>query len=366
MNFYAVIRFLKENFSKIKRLYLFFLATFFICINKTLFAQIDIINFSDFIKYSPIEIKSIEQTPQNPSSEDEVKVKLKIKKKFWEEEDLYLDTATLSYTTNDWKTSEEIEFEEVDENILEVFIPKQEEHIEVKYVVKILDLDGNVTLEIPNYEPKEFNEESKPSLDKSTELFTYLIFNDSNKKDSVIEKYARLSSKYFTISIANEVDPHVDITSLFFSYDENHYYFKFNFLADIESGTVSPTKVNIYAFALSNGRIKKTDETALSTLWGWIYAPHISLFNYPSCALIHLKGKTPVIETQGFSFNIEKNEMFVSLDRKFIGENLEEELMFVAFSMQITSLQPPFNGIIQDISPTALIYLREHSYEVKK
>jgi len=313
-------------------------------------------------KYVPPFIEEVRYSPENPTPDDEIEIRARIMKfkGTREEESVPVSEAILYYSTDTWKTEEEVDMEESDqENIWTATIPALEQQGEIAYRIKALDEENNVSMELPLpvNEEKTEGDETKEN-DKS--LYTSYTLTEVTKDEDDPDR---------------EIPPLLDILSLQFGYSERYYYFRITYEATPDQGTITPINANAYVLALLNTRPVPSLEI-VRYAWAWFYAPLAEfapplpeIGKIPGVSLFHVKPENlrkPIFETQGFDYKIDGNILNLRIDRNFLSETPSDTLLFVTANGSLFGSD--FSNVkfrMGDFSPTVLVYMRDHRISVE-
>jgi hypothetical protein len=349
----------------------------------------DMNQFSQFLQYLPPIIKTVTQEPDTPKQGDAVKVTAKVDRIHFGVDDIESVDSVKLYYTYDGEKWETADMEQGDDKVSWTCeIPAPADCTEVDYHITAVDSAGNIAMELPQWvampgwtPPKEGETPANSPLDFLTKIYDH----KNSEKSGIPEEY-----------VMTEIPPYMDIQTVWFGYDDNNLYFRIQFGAKPQPGTLSPVDANLYILMIINSSLDyifnetvmagfktglknfNVNDPALKEmvkyLWAWYYSPLLdiipplpSIGKIPGVGLLHLNPaqiKIPVFEIKGFKYKVDGSIMDVTLDRKFIGPSEQNVFTFFAGDLNaagtdMTSIKPK----IGDLSYTTTIIMGDHAYD---
>lgn len=318
--------------------------------------------YSNILQYTPPSIISVSISSNLPQEEMPVEVSAVIFNNPKETDD-FTTSAILHYSLDKGKSWQEVEMEQDDddENLWRATIPGQPRGAYVLYYLSALDTSNNIASETPGGEVPWPLTEGKGLVK---------VVDDPDDKGKVV---------------ADDLD----IREAYIGYDGENIYIKWEVEGAFTAGTLTPTYAHIYALVMLNldkevERIieklreggsaeeavkslsKKEIEHSLKKIYAFVYAPHAQIANYPSVALIHLEGGRPIIDTEGFSYELSEHSLCLKINCSSLGRNLSGLLRVVFATGVVTSIDISSPaGMVADVSNFVNFYLRYHDYVVK-
>ena len=336
---------------------------------------VDMGSISRYLKYLPPRIGQIRQSPRNPGPDDTVTISARISRiRFGRDDNEYIKTVTLFYSMDRGESWEEFDMDQDgDDGKLWVGeIPAADECGRVRYYIHAEDSMGNLALEIPPYlampgwEPPSGDEESEDTPHD----YLPLMFEHEDAQNF-------------------EIPAHLDVLTMWFGYDEDHLYFRTEFQAPVNGGSITPLDANAYILILFNGALNfnpgmisqamrgqggdKTEKMA-KKLWGWFYAPMgeaappVNGIKIPGEGLVHIEPpdwKAPIFEKQGYEYDIWENYLDLTIDRSMIGQSENNTITFAMANARVTGADITKAQFEQgDISYSVTASMYGHAYSV--